>query len=188
MLNPKLPKYMTQEEVKKFFDQVKDKRDRALFALIYHYGLRVSEACRLQLNNLDLQRNKLFIQRTKGSISGEKPLWRDTKKVLKSYIKQRIPKGQAFFTGREGPMKKRRIEQLFKYYLIKAKLNNGFTVHSLRHSIAVHILDAGQSIEYVQDHLGHKNIQNTQIYARISNPRRQEIFNQLEYHPAVVRF
>lgn len=79
-------KYMTQEEVKKFFGHVKDKRDRALFALIYHYGLRVSKACRLQLSDLDFQRNKIFIHRCKGSISGEKPLWHDTKKVLKAYL------------------------------------------------------------------------------------------------------
>lgn len=187
MFEPKLPKYMTQEEMKKFFGQVKDKRDRALFALIYHYGLRVSEACRMQLNDLDLQRNKIFIHRCKGSISGEKPLWRDTKKVLKAYLKERVPKGQALFTGREGPLKKRRVEQLFKEYLRNAKLPDQFKVHTLRHSIAVHILDAGQPLEFAQDHLGHKNIQNTQIYARISNPRRQEIFNELEYHPAVVR-
>lgn len=57
---PKLPKYLSQEEVKKFFDQIKDKRDLALFALIYHYGLRVSEAAQTQLKDLDLQRNKIF--------------------------------------------------------------------------------------------------------------------------------
>lgn len=188
MLNPKLPKYLSQEEVKKFFGQIKDKRDLALFALIYHYGLRVSEAAQTLLKDLDLQRNKIFIRRVKGSVAGEKPLWRDTRKLLRAYLKKRIPKGQALFTGREGPLKKRRIEQLFKGYLKKAKLNNNYTVHSLRHSIAVHILDAGQPLEFVQDHLGHKNIQNTQIYAKISNPRRQEIFNELEYHPAVVRF
>ncbi len=187
MFETKIPKYMTQEEVSKFFDLVKNKRDRALFAVIYHYGLRVNEACRMQLNDLDLGRGKIFIHRSKGSISGEKPLWRDTKKVLRAYLKARIPKGQAFFTGREGPLLKRRVQQLFNHYLHKAKLEHNFSVHALRHSIAVHLLDAGQPLEFVQDHLGHKNIQNTQIYAQISNPRRQEVFNQLEYHPAVVR-
>ena len=51
MLNPKLPKYMTQEEVKKLFDQIRDKRDWTFFVLIYHYGLRGSKACRIQRTN-----------------------------------------------------------------------------------------------------------------------------------------
>ena len=56
-----------------------------------------------------------------------------------------------------------------------------------RHSIAVHLLEAGQGIEYVADHLGHKNIQNTRIYAQITTSLRQEVFAKLERHPKIVR-
>jgi len=62
----------------------------------------------------------------------------------------------------------------------------GRSVHSLRRSIVVHLLEAGQGIEYVADHLGHKNIQNTQIYAQITS-LHQEVFAQLEHHPKIVR-
>jgi len=57
----------------------------------------------------------------------------------------------------------------------------------LRHSIAVHLLEAGQGIEYVADHLGHKNIQNTRIYAQITTALRREVFAKLERHPKIVR-
>src|SRR3972149_2865647 len=182
-----IPKYLSQEEVKKFLSQITDSRDRALFGLIYHYGLRVTEATLLTINDANLQKHKIFVRRLKGGVSGEKPLWRHTAKLLRAYLRERIPKGTALFTGREGPIKKRRIEQLFQIYAKKANLNNRYTVHSLRHSIAVHLLDAGQPLELVQDHLGHRYITNTQVYARISNPRRDAFFHEVEYHPAVVR-
>lgn len=182
-----IPKYLSQEEVKKFFSQISDPRDRALFGLIYHYGLRVTEATMLTINDTNLQKNKIYIRRLKGGVSGEKPLLRNTAKLLRVYLRDRIHKGPALFTGRQGPIKKRRIEQLFQFYTKKANIKNGYSVHSLRHSIAVHLLDAGQPLELVQDHLGHRYITNTQVYARISNPRRDTFFHEVEYHPAVVR-
>lgn len=178
---------MSQEEVKKYFFQISNYRDRALFGLIYYYGLRVTEATMLTINDADIQKNKIFIRQFKGGIPGEKPLLRQASKLLRGYLRVRISKGPALFTGRQGPMKKRRIEQLFQYYAEKAKLNDRYTVHSLRHSIAVHLLDAGQPLELVQDHLGHRYITNTQVYPRISNPRRDTFFHEVEYHPAVVR-
>jgi integrase/recombinase XerD len=60
-------------------------------------------------------------------------------------------------------------------------------VHALRHSMAVHLLEAGRGIEYMADHLGHKNIQNTRIYAQITNPLREQVFRELEQHPKIVR-
>ena len=55
------------------------------------------------------------------------------------------------------------------------------------HSMAVHLLEAGRGIEYVADHLGHKNIQNTRIYAQITHPLREQVFRELEHHPKIVR-
>jgi site-specific recombinase XerD len=54
-------------------------------------------------------------------------------------------------------------------------------------AIIVYILEAGRGIEYVADHLGHKNIQNTRIYAQITNPLREQVFRELEQHPKIVR-
>jgi site-specific recombinase XerD len=53
--------------------------------------------------------------------------------------------------------------------------------------MAVHLLEAGCGIEYVADPLGHKNIQNTRIYAQITNPLREQVFRELEQHPKIVR-
>ena len=85
-----------------------------------------------------------------------------------------------------GPLKKRQIQTLFTEYAKEVGIK-GRSIHSLRHSIAVHLLEAGQGIEYVADHLGHKNIQDTRIYAQITTSLRQEVFAKLERHPKIAR-
>jgi integrase/recombinase XerD len=78
------------------------------------------------------------------------------------------------------------VQQLFADYAEKVGIE-GRAVHALRHSIAVHLLEAGRRIDYVADHLGHKNIQNTCIYAQITHPLRAQVFRELEQHPKIVR-
>ena len=182
-----LPKYMTQDQVRLFFQEIESPRDRALFGMIYHYGLRVSEAGGLRLRDIDTKRDKLFVRRSKGSVSGEKPLWLHTKKLLKKYLRARLARGDWLFTGKKGPLSRRHILRLFRQYAQDANLPDRFTVHSLRHSIAVHILDAGEPLEYVKDHLGHKYLKNTQVYAQISSPNRRQTMRRLEYHSDIVR-
>jgi integrase/recombinase XerD len=181
-----LPKYLTQDELSRFFATIPSPRDRALFAVIYHYGLRVDEATALTIDDLDLKNLRIRLRRLKNGLSGEKPLWRHTAKLLRAYLRVRIEAGPYLFTGREGPLRKRQIQNLFTGYAEAAGVC-GRSVHSLRHSIAVHLLDAGRGIEYVADHLGHRNIQNTRVYAQISNQLREQVFRDLEQHPKIVR-
>ena len=117
---------------------------------------------------------------------GEKPLWRHTAKLLRAYLKVRRNVTLYLFTGRQGAMQKRQIQHLFSTYAHKAGLSTR-NIHTLRHSIAVHLLEAGRGIEYVADHLGHRNIRNTRFYAQITNPLREQVFRELEQHPKIVR-
>ena len=182
-----LIKYLDQRQTQAFFSKITDKRDKALFNVIYKYGLRASEATLLEPSHVDLDRGRLYISRLKHGLSGEKPLLRDVKRVLKAYMEERLPTGEGLFTGREGTVGYKRIAQLFKEYAKKAKIPAEYSVHSLRHSIAVHLLDAGHGVEFVQDHLGHKNIQNTMIYARVSDRQRKEGFRRMELASEVVK-
>lgn len=180
-------KYLTQEQIKALFSKVEGKRDRALFSVIYKYGLRASEAALLEEYHVDLRRGRIYIPRLKNGIEGEKPLWRDVKRRLKAYMEERLPTGDGLFTGREGTLGYKRISQLFKLYAKRAKIPPEFSVHCLRHSIAVHMLEAGEGVELVQDHLGHANIQNTMIYARVTDRRRKEGFRRMEASSAIVK-
>ena len=180
-------KYLGQEEVKAFFSKITDKRDRALFNVVYKYGLRASEATLLEPFHVDLRRGRIYIPRLKNGISGEKPLLRDVKRTLKAYLEVRLPTGEGLFVGREGSLGYKRISQLFKGYAKKAKIPPVYSVHCLRHSIAVHLLEAGHGVEFVQDHLGHVNIQNTMIYARVTDRQRKEGFRRMELAGEVVK-
>lgn len=177
---PSRIKYLSKEELERFFLCVEGSRDRALFGLIYLYGLRVSEAILLKLEAVDLKRKRLFVRRVKGGIGGERPLFKAAERLLRRYLKARLDTGDGLFTGRQGTLSRQRIQQLFKEYAQKAGIDSGHSVHSLRHSIATHLLDAGEGIEFVRDHLGHRNIQNTMIYAQITDRRREEVYRRLE--------
>jgi len=183
-----VPKYLTKQEVEGFFACIENPRDKALFGLIYFYGLRVSEAALLRTESVDFKRKKIFIQRVKNGLSGEKPLFKVVQGLLKKYLRKRPETGEALFTGRQGNLTRQRIQQLFKRYALKAGLDSKYSVHSLRHSIATHLLEAGEGIEFVRDHLGHRNIKNTIIYAQITDNGREEAFKRIEGKVAKVRY
>jgi integrase len=181
-----LPKYLTQDELKGFFAVIDSHRDRALFGLIYHYGLRVGKALMLTIDDVNFKNHQITIRRLKNGLGGEKPLWRHTAKLIRGYLGERQDVGPYLFTGRKGPLQKRQGQKLFDDYSVVAGIKER-SVHALRHSMAVHLLEAGRGIEYVADHLGHKNIQNTRIYAQIINPLHEQVFRELEQHPKIVR-
>jgi integrase/recombinase XerD len=180
------PKYLTQDELKHFFEAIESPRDKALFGLIYHYGLRVNEALMLTISDVNFKTHRITIRRLKNGLGGEKPLWRHTAKLVRTYLRVRRDVGPYLFTGQKGPLQKRQAQHLFYGYAHAAGIT-GKSVHALRHSMAVHLLEARRNIEYVADHLGHKNIQNTRIYAQITNPLREDVFRDLEQHPKIVR-
>ncbi len=109
-----LPKYLTQDELKRFFDVIGS--PRALFGVIYHCGLRVDEATTIAVEDVDLKHHRLRIRRLKNGLGGEKPLWRHTAKLLRAYMRGRKDAGPYLFTGREGPLKKRQVQHLFAEY------------------------------------------------------------------------
>jgi integrase/recombinase XerD len=180
------PKYLTQDELTRFFAVIDSPRDRALFSLIYHYGLRVGEALLLTVDDVRFQTHRITMRRLKNGLGGEKPLWRHTAKLSRRYLRERRDVGPYLFTGRKGPLQKRQVQKLFADYTKAADIKR-CSVHALRHAMAVHLLEAGRGIEYVADHLGHKNIQNTRIYAQITNPLREQVFRELEQHSKIVR-
>lgn len=163
---------------------MEDPRDKAIFGLIYLYGLRVSEATILKLEDVDLKRKRIFIRRVKGGAGGERPIFRSTEKLLRKYLAVRQEKGDGLFTGRQGTLSRKRIHQLFKGYAQRAGLDPKSTVHSLRHSIATHLLETGMGIEFIKDHLGHRDIRNrtsdSKCEKMVAKQRADDAKEQLE--------
>lgn len=183
-----VPEYLSQDEVRAFFRVIDEIRDRALFSLLYLYGLRVSELSLLGIADIDLDRHRILVRRVKSGVWGEKPLFRSTERMLRRYLEERNGSSSpALFPGRGGsPLGKRRVQELFARYREQASLPETATCHSLRHSIATHLLDAGLPLAFVQDHLGHKNPASTAIYARISDRNRERLFTRLDRCEEVV--
>jgi site-specific recombinase XerD len=134
----------------------------------------------------DFKNHRIQIRRLRKGIGEEKPLGRHTAKLLRAHLRVRRNVTPYLFTGRQSALQKRQIQHLFSTYAHKAGLSTS-NLHTLRHSIAVHLLEAGRGIEYVADHLGHRNIRNTCVYAQITNPLRDQVFRELEHHPKMVR-
>jgi integrase/recombinase XerD len=148
---------------------------------IYLYGLRVSEACLLHREDIDLERRMIRIWRVKGGNCGEKPLFRQLIPVLNRYLRTRTDDNAALFVGRQGRLSKRWVKALFTRYAVLAELPpKRRHVHTMRHGIATHLLDAGEPIDFVQDHLGHRNIESSLVYARVSDRRRSNAIKRLE--------
>jgi integrase len=182
------PRYLTQDEVGRFFASIENVRDRALFALMYHHGLRVGEVLLLQRGDFELGRGRVLVRRLKGGAWSEQILFGATRDLLHAYLAQaRGDDSSPLFPGRHGPLRRRQIQSRFVRYRRLAGLPEHLTAHSLRHSIATHLLDAGAHLEFVQDHLGHRNIRSTAIYARITDRHREALMRAFERSPWIVQ-
>jgi site-specific recombinase XerD len=169
-------KFLTQDETQRLFSMIKDKRDRAIFLIAYRHGLRASEVGLLQTGDLDSKKLRLMIHRIKGSHGGEHPLQPDEAKALKAYLRTRKTRSPILFTSNRGdPISRRTLDWLTKKYSEKANLpKDKRHFHCLKHSIATHLLDAEADLRFVQDWLGHSNIQNTVIYTYLTSKSREE--------------
>jgi len=151
--------------------------NRALFDLIYRHGLRRIEVTWLRkdwINN-----GRIWIKRAKNGISQEYNLHPNSQLLIRFYLAERGEDENPFlFISRESrddrSISKNLVYQLFRKYAERAKVppDKRF-VHILKHSIAVHLLNAGWDIIDVQDWLGHRDIKNTAIYGKISNKWRE---------------
>jgi len=172
-------KYLTTAETEALFRAIPESaaRDRFMLDLIYRHGLRRLEAALLRLENV--QGDRIWIGRVKNGVSGEYPLHPSTQRLLVAYRRGRQnPENPFLLTSRQSgsdrPLSVSTIYNAFKKYAILADIQpENRNVHVLRHSIAVHLMNAGWSAADVQDWLGHKCISSTMIYGTVSNQRRE---------------
>jgi integrase len=181
--------YLTEEEIERFFRVIRSIRDRAIFRLMYHRGLRASEPGRLMYQDYrpGPGRPRLLVRRCKGSITAEHVLLDIETKALKAWTRvypwpavQNLERNGPLFPSRDCPHKfvaglrgKRgissdMIEVLFRRYCILAGIPlDKAHPHSLKHSCGTHVTKwLNGNIVEVQDHMGHADIRNTMRYVR----------------------
>jgi integrase len=162
--------FLTQDELRQLFKVIRSKRDKAIFLVAYRHGLRASEIGLLQRADVDAKQGRISIHRLKGSISGVYPMQPDVLKAIRSYLRTRADESPYLFLSNRGvPISRYMLHHLMQTYGEVAGLPvEKRKFHCLKHSIATHLLDASADLAFVKDWLGHANIQNTTIYARLT--------------------
>lgn len=168
-------KFWTEAETVAFFAVIKSPRDRAIFRIAYHRGLRAREIGRLNYGDYDQRSERLTVHRLKRSNGGQYHLTSKESRALRDWLAERGDSAGPLFPSRLGRgISQQMLDRLVKRYGAAANRDPGKChMHALKHSCGTHLVTRGESLEDVQDHLGHRNIQNTLIYARFTNPRRQ---------------
>lgn len=175
------PQFLQESEWANLLKVIHNVRDRAIFQVAYHAGLRASEVGMLRIGDFNQKTERLFVRRLKGSNSGEHPLVRDEARALRAWLKQRgHAPGCIFHSQRGDPISRQMLDVLMKKYGRLAGIPPELRhFHVLKHSCATHLLSRGFHVEQVQDWIGHANIQNTMIYAKLTNSRRDEMAQEL---------
>jgi integrase/recombinase XerD len=168
---------LTQEEIKTLYKTAQNLEETILLHLCYGCGLRRSEAQDLNIKDVNFEQKLLFVRKGKGKKRRVIPLTEKITTDLQEYYKQnqwyRNENQESFLINIQGNrITGTTIYENFKKLLQKTKINTSdknICLHSLRHSIATHLLENEMSIEMVRNFLGHQNLKTTQIYTRVNN-------------------
>ena len=172
-----LPRALREDQIDRFFDVIKSKRDWAMFRLMLRCGLRVEEVANLTLGAIDLKQRRLMVLNGKGGKDRVVYLSEDAADALDAYLRlRRYSRMKKVFLVDKGdykgkPISVRGIQKRIEYYAGKS----GITVccHRLRHTMATQLLNAEAEVETIQDLLGHNWITTTQRYCKVSNVKVQ---------------
>ncbi|MBU4310541.1 tyrosine recombinase XerC [bacterium] len=187
----RLPKFLALSEIFTLLESPDEKsilglRDRAVLELLYATGMRVSELVGLNVNNVDLLGGVAKVW-GKGRKERLVPFGREATQALYKYLKRRetLHPGEGekgLFLNKLGArISARSIGRLLDKYIKKASLSQKISPHTLRHSFATHLLDAGADLRSVQELLGHTSLSTTQVYTHLTTERLKRIYDKA--HP-----
>ncbi|PKN65434.1 MAG: integrase [Deltaproteobacteria bacterium HGW-Deltaproteobacteria-15] len=165
----RLPWVLSREDVEAIFLATKNLKQRAILMTIYSAGLRVGEATRLKVRDIDSKRMMIRVSEGKGlkdryTLLGERNL-----ELLRTYWKAYRPEDWLFpsVSGSE-PVSISCVQKAFSASLRKAGIKKKASVHTLRHCFATHLLESGTDLYYIQRLLGHKSAGTTSVYLHIA--------------------
>ena len=187
----KLPRPIAINDIEKLFGALENKkekrwiisRNQAIFLLLYTCGLRISEAINMKTNELPL--NTSVLVKGKGKKERMVPILNIANQAIENYTKQcpyPISNSEYVFLGIRG---NRMLPRSFQKAMERARNSIGLpsstTPHSLRHSYATHLLNAGTDLRSIQKLLGHSSLSSTQIYTQIEQKRLLQVYKST--HP-----
>jgi len=176
----KLPIVLDLSEVESLFSVTKNLKHKAMLMITYSSGLRVSETARLKMTDIDSKRMTVRIRQGKGgdrySILSQTAL-----EQLRQYWKKYRPT-EWLFDGqkKDDHITTNSIQQLFYKAKKLARITKPASVHTLRHSFATHLIEAGTSLHHVQLLLGHRSPTTTTVYLHVSRLNLSQVISPLD--------
>ena len=177
-----MPVVLSRGEVECLLSAIRSCKYRVLLMAAYSGGLRVSEAVRLQVRDIDSERMLLHVRCGKGGGGRCVMLSQRLLEALRAYWVAERPQGPFLFPGRHPgqPIHPSSVRQAVRKALATAGIRKTVTPHTLRHSFATHLLEAGTDLRTIQVLLGHQSLQATQIYTHVSRSRISETPSPLD--------
>lgn len=164
-----LPNVLSKEEVKLILNAHANIKHRAMLSMIYSCGLRRGELLNLTPNDIDSNRNVIYVRMAKGRKDRIVPLSAKILELLREYYKYFKPKVWLFEGSRCGTQyDARSLSNVLKSALAKSGITKPVSLHWLRHSYATHLLENGTDLRYIQEILGHSSSKTTEIYTHVS--------------------
>jgi site-specific recombinase XerD len=176
-----LPTYLTKAEIEQMYEVTADNilgmRDRAMLAVFYGCGLRLNEGIHLELRDVMTDKQILHVRKGKRYKERLVPMSAKTMQMIKLYMDVGRPQllqqhqtDRLFLDANKGrPMQRQSLYIRVKALVRRAKIKKKVGTHTLRHSIATHLLQSGMKLEQIQQFLGHSSLDSTQIYTHLSH-------------------
>ncbi|MEK6846570.1 MAG: site-specific tyrosine recombinase/integron integrase [Nanoarchaeota archaeon] len=174
----KLPEVLTKDEVLKLINHAETRKSRLILSLLYSSGLRVSELVRLKPSDINFNEKIGWVRGGKGSRDRMFILSNGLGIELQDYLKKN-KESKYLFSANE-PLTTRNVQKIVKHVRVRAEIQKRVTPHTLRHSFATHLLEAGTDIRMIQALLGHSSLSTTQLYTHISSDQIKKIQNPLD--------
>ena len=181
-----LPIVLSVEEVARFFKAIPSLKHRTILMLAYGAGLRVGEAVRVRLADIDRERNVLRITQGKRKKDRYTVLSPALLEILDRYCWAARPEDLLFTTRSTGrPITASTVQRVCKQAQLDAGIDKTITPHTLRHSFATHLMEAGTNLRVIQVLLGHASPRTTAIYTHVSTDLIGKVVSPLDDLPDV---
>jgi integrase/recombinase XerD len=173
-----LPDVLTIDEVRRLIDAVRTPHNQTYFWTVYSLGLRLQEGLNLQVGDIDGARMLVHVHHGKGAKDRYVPLPRRTLSLLRQYwATHRHPLWLFPATGRDhqhaasatGPMERSSVQGAMRRVVHELDFRKAISIHTLRHSYATHLLEAGVNLRLIQQYLGHSSLQTTMVYLHLTS-------------------
>lgn len=184
-----LPSVLTIDEVHRLIGAVKQHRNAAYFWTVYSLALRLEEGLNLQVGDVDSQRMMVHIHRGKGAKDRYLPLPNSTLTVLRDYwvthrhttlLFPAIGRNRKIDSTSSRPMNATTVQGCMKQVVKQLGFKKRISPHTLRHSMATHLFEAGVSLRWIQKFLGHSSLQTTLVYLHLTDDGQEDARAKLD--------